>query len=167
MISYAHWLCDSYRLLLIFRLQNRFCPKWYTGFMKCHSSPFNSMIVFLCRSWYFSTFNYNSCPFLCSSFFLKVWISLSITYRQTFELTCASSFPDLHILRYWWPPSHPLGVNVITECPICYFSAVSQKKWTKLIFCMQINIKRFYQLILTIFPSKFCTRWYYQYWWTW
>ena len=129
--------------------------------------PLIQMIVFLCRSWYFSTFNYNSCPFLCSSFFLKVWISLSITYRQTFELTCASSFPDLHILRYWWPPSHPLGVNVITECPICYFSAVSQKKWTKLIFCMQINIKRFYQLILTIFPSKFCTRWYYQYWWTW
>ena len=63
-------------------------------------------------------------------------------------------------------PTH-VGINVITECPICYFSAVSQKKWVKLIFCMQINIKSFYELISTIFPSEFCTRWYYQYWWTW
>ena len=129
--------------------------------------PLIQMIVFLCRSWYFSTFNYNSCPFLCSSFFLKVWISLSITYRQTLELTCAPPSP---ICIFWdiddLLPT-PLGVNVITECPICYFSAVSQKKWVKLIFCMQINIKCFYQLILTIFSSKFCTRWYYQYWWTW
>ena len=70
--------------------------------------PLIQMIVFLCCcSWYFSTFNYISCPFLCSSFFLTVWISLSITYRQTFELTCAPSFSDLHILRYWWPPAHP------------------------------------------------------------
>ena len=37
----------------------------------------------------------------------------------------------------------------------------------KLIFCMQINIKVSYKLILTLLAPKFPTRWYYQYWWTW
>ena len=84
MISYLHWLCDIYRLLLIFWLQNSFCPKFHTGFMKLYSFPFNSMIVFSYCSWPFTTFNLYSCPFLNSSFFLKVWLSVSTIYRQTY-----------------------------------------------------------------------------------
>ena len=53
--------------------------------------PFNSMIVFLYWSWSFSTFNHNSCPFLYSFFFLKVWKSLSKIYTRTFALTWAPS----------------------------------------------------------------------------
>ena len=89
MISYLHWLCDIYRLLLIFWLQNSFFPKFHTGFMKLYSSPFNSMIVFSYCSWPFTTFNLYSCPFLNSSFFLKVWLSVSTIYRQIFALTWA------------------------------------------------------------------------------
>ena len=100
--------------------------------------PFIQMIVFLCCSWSFSTFNHNSCPFLYSSFFLKVWISLSIIYTWTFALTWASSFPDLHISIYWCPLPTPLSVNAITECPFCYFLAISYERsewWSSFFGC--------------------------------
>ena len=66
------------------------------------------------------------------------------------------------------PPTQ-LSVNVIIECSLCYFFFnILRKKWViNLIFCMQINIKVSYHLILTLLASKFLTRWYYQYWWAW
>ena len=100
--------------------------------------PFIQMIVFLCCSWSFSTFNHNSCPFLYSSFFLKVWISLSIIYTWTFALTWASSFPDLHISIYWCPLPTLLSVNVITECPLCCLLAISCERsewWSSFFGC--------------------------------
>ena len=123
--------------------------------------PFIQMIVFLCCSWSFSTFNHNSCPFLYSSFFLKVWISLSIIYRRTFALTWASSLPDLHIFVYWCPPAHHHKCKRNNWMPLLLFLCnILRTKWVmKLIFCMQINIKVPYQLILTLLPSKFPTRW--------
>ena len=37
----------------------------------------------------------------------------------------------------------------------------------KLIFCMLIIIKISYKLIVTLWASKFPTKWYYHYWWAW
>ena len=125
LVSYAHWLCHSCRLLLIFWLQNSFCDTVILNLWNFTALPLIQMIVFLCCPWSFCTFNHNSCPFLYSSLFLKVWISLSIIYRRTFALTWAPSFPDVHIFIYWCPLSTPLSVNVIIECPLCYFFAVS------------------------------------------
>ena len=81
--------------------------------------PLIQNIVFLCCSWSFSTFNHSSSPFMYSSFFLKVWISLSIICKWTFALTWAPSFPYLHIFIYWCSLPTPLRVNIITECPLC------------------------------------------------
>ena len=44
---------------------------------------------------------------------------------------------------------------------------LKKKLEIKLIFCMQINIKVFYKLISTLWASKFPTRRYYHYCWTW
>ena len=125
LISYAHWLCHSCRLLLFFGCKTAFAQYVILDLWNFTALPFIQMIVFLCCSWSFSTFNHNSCPFLYSSLFLKVWISLSIIYRRTFALTWAPSFPDVHIFIYWCPLPTPLSVNVIIECPLCYFFAVS------------------------------------------
>ena len=52
--------------------------------------------------------------------------------------------------------------------PLLFFFNILRKNWViNLIFCMQINIKVSYHLILTLLASKFLTRWYYQYWWVW
>ena len=103
----SHWLCDSCRLLFIFRLRNSSCPKCYTGFMKLRSSPFNSVVVFSYCSWTFFTFNHNSCPFLYSFFFLKVWKSLSKIYRQTFALIWVPSTWFTYVLILMDPPLPP------------------------------------------------------------
>ena len=83
--------------------------------------------------------------------------------------------PLLHQFAYCYilmPPAYP---PYPLKCkrnnwmsPLLFLCYMLRKKWVKkFIFCMQINIKVSYQLILTLFPSKFRTRWCYQYWWTW
>ena len=101
-------------------------------------------------------------------YFFKIWISLSINYRQTFALTWGPLFLIciFFILVPPCPPPKCKRNNWMS--PLLFLCNILRKKWMmKLIFCMQINIKVSYQLILTLFPSKFPTRWYYQYWWTW
>ena len=135
MISYVHWMCDSCRLLLAFWLQdsqNVILDLW-----NFTAAPLIQMMVLLYCFWSFSTFHHSSCPFLYSSFFLKVWISLSIIYRLTFALTWVPSFLNLHIFIYWCPLPIPVSVNVITECPLCYFSAISYERceWSWFLAC--------------------------------
>ena len=74
------------------------------------SLSFNSMIVFLYYSWSFSSFNHNSCPFLYSFSFLKVWICLSKIYRWTFALARA----PLPLVK-WMPPKKSLIANAISS----------------------------------------------------
>ena len=97
------------------------------------------MIVFLCCSWSFSTFDHNFRRFLFSSFFLKVWISLSIRYRRTFALTWAPSFPNLPIVIYWYPYPPLKCKRNNWMPPFLFLCNILRKKWVmKLIFCMQI-----------------------------
>ena len=117
--------------------------------MEFHSSPFNSNNSLFVLLLIFSTFNHNSFPFMYSSFFLKVWINLSIIYSRTFALTWALPSP-VCILLYIDAPAH------LSKCkrnnwmpPFLFLCNILRKKWVmKLIFCMQINIKVSYQLIL-------------------
>ena len=128
------------------------------------------MIVFSCCSSSFSTFNHKSCPFLYFPFFLNVLIiNHSIIYRQTFALRWAPSLPDLYIFIYRYHPAHPPKCKRNNWMPpLLFLCNILRTKWVmKLIFWMQINIKIFYHMILTLFPSTFPTRWYYQYWWAW
>ena len=45
----------------------------------------------------------------------------------------------------------------------CFYNTSEKKLKMKLIFCMEVNIKVSYRLILTLLASKFHTRWYYHY----
>ena len=49
----------------------------------------------------------------------------------------------------------------------CLYNISKKNLVMKMVFCMQINTKVFYQLILTLWVSKFPTRWCYHNWWAW
>ena len=70
---------------------------------------------------------------------------------------------------YFDGPFHPSKCERNNWMPplLFLFNILRKKGVIKLIFCIQINIKVSYQLILTPLASKFPTRWYYQYWWAW
>ena len=144
---------------LFYGCKNSFAQKVILDAWSFTAHPLIQMIVFLCCSWPFSTFNHNSCPFLYSSFSLKVWISLSIIYRKRshwHELPPSPIYIFLYIDAPL-PPPKCKGNNWMP--PLLFLCNIWRKKWLKMTFCMQINIKVSYHLILTLFPSKFCTRW--------
>ena len=127
--------------------------------------PLIQMIVFFYCSWSFPFLNHNSYPFLYSYFFLKVWISLSKIYRQTFALAWAPSLLDLHMFAFWWTLPSPKCERNNWMPPLPFLFKILRKEWVmNLVFCTQINIRVSYRFILTLLVSKFPTRWYYQYW---
>ena len=99
-----------------------------------------------------------------SSFFLKVWISLSIICKWTFALTWAPSFPYLHIFIYWCSLPTPLRVNIITECPLCN---LKKEVSDEVDFLDADKHWSFLPVDFNTCSIKVPTRWYYQYWWTW
>ena len=116
LISYSHWLCDSCRLLFIFWLQNNFCPKCYTGFMKFCSSPFNSngsLFVLLLIFFYFEP------QFLPISVFLFLLEGLDKSFN-----IMTSFLPRFAYFYILMPPAHHpkcKGNNWILPPSLQYF----------------------------------------------
>ena len=74
-------LCNSRRCLFI-GCETAFAQNVMLDSWNFAALTFNSIMVFSYCSWYFFTYNHNSCPILYFFFFLRILVSLSIYFHK-------------------------------------------------------------------------------------